>query len=55
MLVGFHQETKGGQGGVPMSLADVETECPVQGGYPDGPYPRSGAVPTRVLIGTYDW
>jgi hypothetical protein len=54
-LVGFLQETKGGQGGVPMMLDDFETDCPAQSGDSDGAYIGWANADGSVVIGSLVW
>jgi hypothetical protein len=54
-LVGFLQETKGGQGGIPMSLADFETECSAQAGDYDGAYLGWASADGSTVIGSLLW
>jgi hypothetical protein len=54
-FVGFLQETNEGQGDVAMNLADVETECSAQSGYPDGAYLGWANADASVVIGSQVW
>jgi DNA-directed RNA polymerase specialized sigma24 family protein len=54
-FVGFLQGTSEGQGDVPMNLADVETECSAQAGYPDGAYLGWANADASVVIGSLVW
>jgi hypothetical protein len=54
-FVGFLQETKGGQGGIPMSLADVETECSARAGDYDGAYLGWASADGSTVIGSLLW
>ena len=54
-LVGFLQETNGGQGSVPVTLADFETECSAQAGDSDGAYIGWANADGSVVIGSLVW
>jgi hypothetical protein len=54
-LIGFLEETNGGQGGLPVELTDSEPECSANPGYPDGAYIGWANAGGTVLIGTEVW
>ena len=53
--IGFLEETKDGQGGVPTSLVDFEPECSAKAGYPDGAYIGWANADASVVIGSQLW
>ena len=55
MYIGFLQEAEGGQGEVPMELADTETECSAQAGDYDGAYLGWANADGSVVIGSQVW
>jgi hypothetical protein len=55
MLIGFLEETKGGQGGLPVNLADYEAECSAKPGYPDGAYIGWANADASAVIGSLVW
>jgi hypothetical protein len=54
-LVGFLEETKGGQAGVESNLTDFETECSAHAAYPDGAYLGWANADGSVVIGSLVW
>ncbi len=55
MLIGFLEETKSGQVGLPLKLADYEPECSANPGYPDGAYIGWANADASVMIGSLIW
>jgi hypothetical protein len=55
MLIGFLEETKSGQVGLPLNLADNEPECSPNPGYPDGAYIGWANADASVVIGSLIW
>jgi hypothetical protein len=55
MLIGFLEETKGGQSGLPISLADSEPECSASPGYPDGAYIGWANADGSAVVGSQVW
>jgi hypothetical protein len=53
--IGFLEETKDGQGGVPTSLVEFEPECSAKAGYPDGAYIGWANADGSVVIGSQVW
>jgi hypothetical protein len=54
-LIGFLEQTKGDQGRVAMNLADVESACSPQAGYPDGAYIGWANADGGTVIGSLVW
>ena len=55
MIIGFLDETEGGQGGVAANLADLEPECPAQAGDTDGAYIGWANADASVVVGSEVW